>query len=161
MISGRTTIVHTALLAAVLLAGGCATTQSLPQSTAEADTLLEHDSRGGYWPRYRTGAVVPHATLEEVYQAAKAALVANHFAITKEDKDHGIVMGQHGATLFYWNVMAGVYLRQESDDVVVRIVTVGSKDVGFIEIKPSDFPQKILATMQTSLRASAPPSPKS
>lgn len=61
----------------------------------------------GYWPRYSASTSLPNESLERVYQAAKLALRANEFALVRDEKERGVVMGEHRPTLFYWNVMAG------------------------------------------------------
>jgi hypothetical protein len=132
-------------LLSVLLAS-CATTSSLPQSPAEVK-LDAGRFEQGYWPRYSASAAFPNERLETVFEAAKAALLSNGFAVVREDATRGVVMGEHGATLFYWNVMAGIYLTQVEDAVLVKVVTVGSKDIGFIELVPSEWPAKILGTL--------------
>ena len=130
--------------------GSCATTGSLPQSPAEV-ILQPGRFEQGYWPRYAASTTFRNQHFESVYGAAKDSLQANDFALVRDDKDRGVVMGEHGATLFYWNVMAGIYLTQATDGVVVKVVVVGSKDIGFIELQPSDWPSKLISSIERSL----------
>jgi len=139
----RTSFV-TVLLSVAL--AGCATTQSLPQSPADVK-LDPGRFEQGYWPRYTANTTFRNQSVPVVFEAAKAALVSNRFTIVREELSKGVVMGEHGATLFYWNVMAGIYLTQVDADVEIKVVTVGSKDVGFVELAPSDWPAKILSAI--------------
>ena len=41
------------------------------------------------------------------------------------------------------------------DGIVVKVVTVGSKDVGFVELVPSDWPSKIVGSIESALRSQA------
>ena len=65
-------------------------------------------------------------------------------------------MGEHGPTFFYWNVMAGIYFTQIESGVEVKVVTVGSKDIGFIEVAPSEWPSKILESLCVALKRRSP-----
>jgi hypothetical protein len=146
----RTRLLPALMLASTLL--GCATTASLPQAPSEV-VLNPSRFEQGYWPRYTASATIERATVTELFALAKAALTSNRFTVAREDPVQGVVMGEHGMTLMYWNVMAGIYLTQNGNDVLVQVVTVGSKDIGFVELAPSDFPAKILNSLTTLARA--------
>jgi len=143
----RRALVYLCLL---LACGGCATTTSLPQTPAEVK-LNAGRFEQGYWPRYAASAVFSGRSIEAVFNSARAALVENAFTIVREDLAGGVVMGEHGPTFFYWNVMAGIYLTRSGSDVEVKVVTVGSKDIGFIELVPSDWPSKLLGSLRAAL----------
>lgn len=127
---------------------GCATTASLPQSPSEV-VLDPSRSEQGYWPRYTASATIESATATELSVVAKSALTSNQFTVVREDPVQGVFMGEHGTTAMYWNVMAGIYLTQKDRDVLVQVVTVGSKDIGFVDLAPSDLPKKILDSFTT------------
>jgi hypothetical protein len=130
--------------------GACATTASLPQTSAEV-RLDAGRFEQGHWPRYAASAVFSGRSIESVFSSARTALVENAFTIVREDLANGVIMGEHGPTFFYWNVMAGVYFTHSGSDVEVKVVTVGSKDIGFIELVPSDWPSKLLGSLRAAL----------
>ncbi len=146
----RPTVFIVTLLSALL--ASCATVNSLPQSPEHVD-LHATRFQQGYWPRYAASVTITGRPLSRVYQAARAALVANDFALVRDDPSQGVLMGEHGPTLFYWNVMAGIYLIQQDEDVLVKVVSVGSKDIGFIELQAGVWPRQLLGSMATSLQS--------
>jgi hypothetical protein len=142
---------HRVVALGLLLAmAGCATTASLPQTPAEVK-LGAGRFEQGYWPRYAASAVFAGRSFESVFNAARAALVENEFNVVREDPAHGVIMGEQGPSLFYWNVMAGVYIGRSGSDIEVQVVTVGSKDIGFVEIVPSSLPSRILGSLRAAL----------
>jgi hypothetical protein len=147
----RAWLAAAAALAAVVL-GGCASIGSLPR--APADVVLEpRRFEQGYWPRYTASTVLQGVTRERALAAARHALREDGFTIVRDDPQALVVMGQRGATLFYWNVVAGVYLVERGADIQVSVVSVGSKDIGFIEVWPNPFPRSLVQRMEQALQA--------
>jgi hypothetical protein len=101
----------------------------LPDSASQI-TFGAKEGKSG-WSSYREEARFQHTSLEKIKDAAKAGLGASGFALRRVDPAQGVVMGEHGMTLHDWNVMAGIYFKQEGDDVVVAVLVEGSKDIGF------------------------------
>jgi hypothetical protein len=143
-------LIPSLILACALI--DCATTASLPESPSEV-VLNPSRSEQGYWPRYTASATIESATVAELCALAKTALTSNKFTVVREDLVRGVVMGKHGATAMYWNVMAGIYFTQNGGNVPVQVVTVGSKDVGFVDLAPSDLPTKLLDLLTTLVKA--------
>jgi len=134
-----------------LLAAGCATTNSLPQSVNQVAFGGTEGKVG--WSRYQQVEVFRNQSVDVIYDAAKAGLGRSGFSLKKADKAQGFVMGEHGITLHDWNVMVGVYFRQKGSDVEVQFVTQGSKDTGFSgDVTGDGWNGKIIRGMYEYLR---------
>ena len=112
------------------LASGCASTAMLPRSAAHADFGPTPEGKRG-WSSYRETARFEGVTVSQVYEAAKAGLASADFALRRADPVNGIVTGAHGMTAHDWNVVAGVYFKEEPGAVAVVVLVEGSKDLGF------------------------------
>lgn len=114
----------------LLLAGGCVSTNILPQSAEEANFDSGTEGKTG-WSKYEEMARFEGVTREEVFNAAKSGLGHAGFALVRADIDKGLVMGKHGMTAHDWNVVAGVYFRERETAFDVKVIAEGSKDIGF------------------------------
>ena len=64
----------------------------------------------------------------------------------------GYVVGEHGMTMHDWNIIAGVYFKKYDNDVKVKVIVEGSKDIGFSGDVTSDgWTGKILKGMREYL----------
>lgn len=109
---------------------GCVGIGSVPASAAEAPFSSGFEGKTG-WSSYREEARFSGVTIENVYQAAKAGLGSAKFALRRGDLKAGVAIGEHGMTAHDWNVIAGVYFRQNGEHVEVLVLAEGSKDFGF------------------------------
>lgn len=131
---------------------GCASVSSLPATPQEVK-LDPGRFEQGYWPRYTASTVLRGFTTAQALDAARSALKASGFRIVRDDPAKLVVMGERGATLFYWNVVAGVYLVPQGSDVAINVVSVGSKDIGFIELQQNPFPAEIIKNLEQAQHA--------
>jgi hypothetical protein len=117
-------------LAAAVLCSGCATRYSLPDSAAEVDFEAPMGKTG--WGQYERTEFYPGATPERVRQQVIQGLSQMRFAILDDDPKAAMVIGEHGATLYDWNILFGVYWKTHQNGVLVRYHVEASKDVGFL-----------------------------
>jgi hypothetical protein len=114
----------------LVLASGCASVSSLPQSADEAGFDSGVEGKTG-WSEYQEVTTFPGVSLRVAFDAAKAGLSDAGFALRKADFDRRMVIGAHGMTAHDWNVVAGVYLREVPEGVQAKVTVEGSKDLGF------------------------------
>ncbi len=108
---------------------GCATVGMLPPDAAHVDFDGAEGKTG--WSQYQHMETFRGYSVDQVYDAAKVGLGNAGFSLRTADKSKGTVIGEHGMTAHDWNVIAGVYFKQQSDGIVVKIIAEGSKDIGF------------------------------
>ena len=136
------------IVAFSILTTGCASTSMLPQSAKEVDFGTATEGKTG-WSSYREQAVFKNTKKAQVLQAAKAGLGDSGFALRSVNLDEGVVFGEHGMTLHDWNIVAGVYLKEEGDDTISVVLVEGSKDIGFSgDVTGNAWTGKILRGMR-------------
>lgn len=113
-----------------VLLSGCATIGSLLQSPKEIDFDQRIEGKAG-WSKYEEQYTFNDVKLEDAFKASKAGLASANFAVRKADLSKGLIVGEHGMTLHDWNVIAEIYLKQEGNDVIVKVIAQSSKDIGF------------------------------
>ncbi len=114
---------------AFALALGCASVGMLPKSASEINFSASEGKTG--WSAYRQFEMFRGYSSDQVYDAAKVGLGAAGFSLRKADVNQGFAIGEHGMTAHDWNVIAGVYFRQEREGTRVAVIVEGSKDIGF------------------------------
>lgn len=107
---------------------GCATQGSLPDAAQEVDFEAPAGKVG--WAQYERTEFYPKISEARFRGLAADALRQTRFEVLLDDAASGCIKGEHGATRFDWNVMAGVYYRQEQGGVRVRYIIEASKDIG-------------------------------
>lgn len=117
------------ILLAVSLSG-CATIDSLLQSPTGINYNQRIEGKTG-GSKYEELYTFNDVKFIDVYEAAKVGLASANFALRKADLSKGLIVGEHGTTLHDWNVIAEIYLKQEGNDVIVKVIAQGSKDIGF------------------------------
>lgn len=138
------------LLGYGLALGGCATLSMMPKGASEVDFDGPEGKTG--WSQYQQVETFRNYTLDQVYDAAKVGLGASGFSLRIADKSKGVVIGEHGMTMHDWNIISGVYMKPQDRDVKVKIISEGSKDIGFSGDVTSDgWPGKILKGMREHL----------
>lgn len=156
--SGKVALVIFGFLTLCLLSAACVSVSSLPQAASEIDFSDDFVGDSG-WSSWRDGMTIPGVSEDQVYEAAKDALVRSGFLIKRASRSDASILGEHGMTLYDWNVVAGVYYKSISDGVEVRVWVEGSKDVGFAgDATGQPWPQLILASMRSSLAPRTAPS---
>lgn len=147
------------LIITLLLATGCASTGSLPQTVHEAGM---DDSIGGKvgWSRHQTSEFFPGVDMPTAISAAREGLNLAGFIIKRDDPKQGVVIGEHGMTMYDWNIVCGVYIVEQPNGCKAKIIAQGSKDVGFSgDATGSDWPQDVLRGMRRYIaRNTLPPS---
>ena len=113
-----------------VLLSGCATISSLLQSPTEINFNQQIEGKPG-GSKYEEQYTFNDVKLIDVYEAAKAGLASANFALRKADLSKGLIVGEHGMTLQDWHVIARIYLKQEGDDVIVKVIAQSFKDIGF------------------------------
>lgn len=107
---------------------GCASRSSLPDGVAEVDFNAPAGKVG--WAQYERTEFYQGITIQRFRELAAQSLRQGNFEVLRDDPLAGCVQGEHGATRFDWNVMAGIYYRQEKGGVRARFVIEASKDIG-------------------------------
>jgi hypothetical protein len=137
------------IFALSVLISGCASTSMLPQSAKEVDFGGATEGKTG-WSSYREQAVFKNVKKAQVLQAAKAGLGDAGFTLRSVNADEGVVFGEHGMTLHDWNIIAGVYVKEEGEDTLAAVLVEGSKDIGFSgDVTGNAWTGKILRGMRT------------
>ena len=123
----------------------------LPSSAAEVDFAAPEGKTG--WSEYQHVETFHGYNSDQVYEAAKVGLGEAGFSLRIADKSKGMVVGEHGMTMHDWNVIAGVYFKDQTDNaVVVKVIVEGSKDLGFSGDVTSDgWTGKILGGLRSYL----------
>lgn len=117
------------LCMAVLFIQACATVNMLPHDVELVDFDAPEGKTG--WSEYHHVETFHGYSADQIYEAAKVGLGNAGFSLRKADKSKGTVIGEHGITLHDWNVMAGVYFKEDGDATKVKVIVEGSKDIGF------------------------------
>ena len=107
---------------------GCATIGMLPKSVNNVDFDSLEGKTG--WSQYQQVETFRKYTTSQIYDALKVGLGDAGFSLRMADKNNGVIIGEHGITLHDWNVIAGCYFKEEGENVKVKIIIEGSKDIG-------------------------------
>jgi hypothetical protein len=108
---------------------GCATIGMLPQSANEVNFSAAEGKTG--WSAYNQIEVFKNTTADEIYDAIKVGLGDAGFSVRRADLSNGVVIGEHGMTMHDWNIIAGAYFVRVGNDIKVKVIIEGSKDIGF------------------------------
>ncbi|WP_277054636.1 hypothetical protein [Pseudoalteromonas marina] len=128
----------------------CANVNMVPHDVAMVDFDAPEGKTG--WSQYQHVETFHGYTSDQIYDAAKVALGSAGFSLRMADKSKGAVIGEHGMTAHDWNVIAGVYFKEEENTTKVKIIAEGSKDIGFSGDVTSDgWTGKILRAMRQYL----------
>jgi hypothetical protein len=123
-------IVFVSILLITAICAGCATTSMLPQKSS--GVVFEGGEEGHVgWAKFREEAVFNGVKKRDGLLAAKAGLANADFVLKRVDNTEGIVFGEHGMTWLDWNIIAGVYVKESNNDLLVLVIVEGSKDLGF------------------------------
>ena len=142
-----------------LLLAACASVTDLPGSAGEVSfvdhvagvpPLREFDYCGNYL----------NANKEAVFEAVKFALIKQKFAIQRADFDKGVVRAEHGVSSYDWNIVTGIYFKETSTGVAVKILvrTAVSTSLYVDEraregsITAKEWLEKILESMEVFLQ---------
>jgi hypothetical protein len=109
---------------------GCAGMNDLPATAAEVDFDGEQGHTG--WAKYERTTLLKDTHLPAAMEAGERALTFSKFEIRKVDRAGAVVVGEHGATPYDYNIMAAIYFRQEGQDVRARLHVQASRDIGFL-----------------------------
>lgn len=135
------------------LLSGCATIGMLPQDASSVDFNGAEGKTG--WSQYQQVETFKGYSTDQVYDAAKVGLGNAGFSLRVADKSKGVVIGEHGMTAHDWNILTGVYFKPVQNGTQVKIITEGSKDIGFSGDVTSDgWSGKILKGMREYLNDS-------
>ncbi len=133
----------------VLFLTGCVSIGSLPQAASEVNFDPGVEGRTG-WSKYEEIFFLKNVDKRTAYLAAKAGLADAGFTIKKASFEKLYAIGEHGITLYDWNIVAGVYIKpEELKGCWVKVHVEGSKDVGFWgDMTASSWPQDIFEGMR-------------
>ena len=140
------------LLIIVLMASlfnGCASINSLPQSASEVEFNPAVEGRTG-WSKYEEVFFFKGVDKRTAYLASKAGLADAGFTIKRASYESLFAIGEHGITAYDWNIVAGVYIKQEEPKGCwAKVHVEGSKDVGFWgDMTASSWTQDIFKGMR-------------
>lgn len=123
---------------------GCASLNSVPQNAKDVDFHNKEEGRTG-WSEYKDSVFFKNVDKQTAYLAAKSGLADAGFTIKKATYDKLTVIGEHGITLYDWNVIAGAYIKETPNGSYIKVIVEGSKDVGFWgDMTASSWTQDIL-----------------
>jgi S1-C subfamily serine protease len=136
------------LLVCILTLTGCASLNSLPSSVHEANMDNTVGGKVG-WSRYQASDFFSGVDKDTTLRAARHSLNAVGFIVKKDDPQGGYVMGEHGLTMYDWNVVCGVYIMESNDGCKAKVIAQGSRDIGFAgDATASDWPLDVLRAMR-------------
>lgn len=122
---------------------GCASTQSLPKSSDKVSFDMSEEGKTG-WSEYQSTMFVKGVDKRTAYLAAKSGLSDAGFTIQKASFDKLYAIGEHGMTRYDWNIVAGVYIKKETDGAFIKAIVEGSKDTGLWgDMTAASWPQEI------------------
>jgi hypothetical protein len=136
---------------ALIFGVGCASIGSVPTSI---EGVRFDDSINGNvgWSRYQGSELFSNINKNEALDAARFGLNKSGFVIKRDDPNTGYVIGEHGITMYDWNVICGVYVKETENGCYVKVIAQGSYDYGFAgDATGSDWPQDILRSMRQYL----------
>ena len=128
----------------------CISINSLPQSASEINFDSTKEGRTG-WGQYEEIFFLKGVDIRTAYLSAKAGLANANFTIKKADYLKLFAIGEHGITKYDWNVVAGVYIKNDKvrNGVEVKILVKCSKDLGFWgDMTANSWPQNIFQGMR-------------
>ena len=136
------------ILAAVILLSACESLDSVPQRAAEVNfepSAVDNTRLA----RSEEIAFFRGVDIRTAYSAGKEGLEAAGFAIKRESFERKAIVGEHQITLLDWNIVAGVYLKEQQDGTVAKVVVQRSKDLGWSNYKTGgNWPKRILMGMR-------------
>jgi len=140
------------IVLSLIIINGCASISMLPKDASQVDFNGVEGKTG--WSQYKHIETFHGYTKDQIYEGAKVGLGDAGFSLRKADKSKGIVIGEHGMTMHDWNVIAGVYFKEQSNSTKVKVIVEGSKDIGFSGDVTSDgWTGKILKGMRSYLNS--------
>lgn len=132
----------------LLLNAGCASINSLPQSSKSANFNPTNEGRTG-WSKYEEVFFLKGVDKRTAYLAAKSGLSDAGFTIKRANYEEAFAIGEHGMTKYDWNIVAGVYIKEAPEGSSVKIQVQGSKDLGFWgDMTDKSWPQEIFKSMR-------------
>ena len=102
----------------------------LPEDASQVSFDSGAEGKTG-WSKYEQTELFRGEDIADVYEAAKAGLGKSGFALRSASLEQGYAKGMHGMTMNDWNIAAGVYFKETSKGVKVKVIAEGSKDIGF------------------------------
>ncbi len=138
----------TLFLLSLILLTGCTSINSMPQSARNVNFNPANEGRTG-WSKYEEVFFLKGVDKRTAYLAAKSGLSDAGFTIKRANYDEAVAIGEHGMTKYDWNIVAGVYIKEEPDGSSVKILVQGSKDLGFWgDMTEKSWPQEIFKSMR-------------
>ena len=140
--------IYVLALVTCLSLSGCVAVSSMPQSADVVEFSPSLEGRTGF-SKYEETFFLRGVDRRTAYLAAKEGLAEAGFTIKKASFPAGMAVGEHGMTAYDWNIVAGVYIREQKSGTNVKILVEGSKDVGFWgDMTAESWPQKIFKGMK-------------
>jgi len=102
----------------------------LPQSSSEVNFSTKIQGKTG-WSKYEGVTFYKGLDEKTCYLAAKSGLAYANFQIKEENFEKRFVFGEHGITVYDWNIVAGAYIKPEDKGCLVKLIVEGSKDIGY------------------------------
>ncbi len=125
----------------------CASISMLPKTADQISFSEVNEGKTG-WSQYQQYIRLKGVGIEKGYEAAKSALGESGFALKELNRSARRVVGEHGVTWHDWNVIAGIYFKQNQDDLEAIVIVEGSKDFGVSgDVTGDGWSGKILNSM--------------
>lgn len=126
---------------------GCASLSDVPQNSSSGFS----GSEGVGGNKKQIGEYLFEGiSKRKAFDVAKLALADAEFTVKSADFNDGSIIAEHGMTMWDWNIMAGVYLKEVKGGTLVRVVSQPSKELDFGTTN-SEWPQKIFKKMRKYL----------
>lgn len=102
----------------------------MPQSASEVDFDRNEEGKTG-WAEWQDTLHVKSIDRRTAYQAAKSGLADAGFTLKRASFEDGFAIGEHGMTAYDWNIVSGIYIKEDDSGYLFRAIVEGSKDIGF------------------------------
>ncbi len=131
---------------------GCTSTSNLPARADDVDFALRGRSKARLW---HDGAVVKATDENQIIAAAQTALKVHGLKVKSSDPVTRAIIASKGFTMTTWNVVVGVYFRQQSAGTFdLHVASQNDKDINSVLDDSQDpFPPKIISSIKNELES--------
>lgn len=145
------------MLGLVVLLSGCASVENLPTMAREVGVHSFDDEKIVKWD-HEDCILLEQTDMQTAFRAAKHSLTANGFSIERARFDDGAVLGEHGVSAHYWNLVAGVYFHQQQKGVAFTVIVIPSHTSSLVKDRPGParWRRRIFDEIESYARAELP-----
>ncbi|NOX43009.1 MAG: hypothetical protein GXP19_04650 [Gammaproteobacteria bacterium] len=131
----------------------CASVSTLPRRASDVN-FVDHVSGVPSVRNYDYCANYIDADKETLFEAAKYSLVTNKFDIKETNAVDDVIRGEHGVSARDWNIVAGIYFKEVSNGVAVKIIVRTAVSTSLYRNEngtAKDWSHKIISGIETYL----------